>query len=163
MTKKYSKVQALRNLNLSLEPAKEYLTIGSDKYVLCEPTETASCQWRDALVRATRLDSNGKPIGMDGISNSDSLLLSMCLFREDTQGKLQPVNKQTILSWPSKIVRPLVDACKEMGGFDEEDDEDIDSLEEKYKDLGEKISKIKARSNGKHTNEEDKEEPLAKN
>jgi DNA-binding transcriptional MerR regulator len=152
---KTSKLKALREMELSLEPAQELLHIRTPNhlgevvtatYLLKEPSESASCKWRDALVKATKLDNQGKPIGMGDISDSDALLLSLCLFKRENGDDI-PVDKKLILGWPARVVRPLVEACKEMGGMDDEE-ETLEQLEERKQEIEEKIASLRAQDNG---------------
>ncbi len=87
------------------------VSIGGKKYVLKEATADAVRKWRNAQLKATKLGDNGKPISLEGMADTEPLLVSLCLFEEVKEsGKpdsLSPVSLSTVSSWPNRIVGAL--------------------------------------------------------
>ena len=95
-----------------LEPITVPVTIGKKKYSLREASEEAVIAYKDAITSATQIDGQGKPQRITGISGSESILVSKCLFELYEVGgevKERPVLLSTVRSWPSRVVRPLFD------------------------------------------------------
>lgn len=114
------------------------VSINKEKFFLREATEDAARQYRNASVAAARME-DGKVVGVSGVGDIQSLLISLCLFTADT-GKNIPLS--VVRGWPSRIVRPLFDKAKEISQLDEKDT--AATLEEKITKLQEQLSSIKA-------------------
>src|SRR4051812_878860 len=89
----------------SLEPIEVPVRLGSKSYVLREPSEDIACKYRNALLKATKLGSDGKPTSLEGLADIEPQLVSWCLFEVtnpggDDQAKLvKPVPVSVIRGW----------------------------------------------------------------
>lgn len=101
----------------SLAPQEVPVTIGEDRYLLREPTEDAVRNWRNAIARTVRVH-DGKPAGLDGVWDTDSLLVSYCLWKVRDDGALDKLRVEVVRSWPSRIVQRLFAEAKRLGGLD---------------------------------------------
>lgn len=97
--------------------------IGDRSYILREADEGAATEWRLYNMRHTHL-ANGKVVG---VSNADAevLLVSLCLFEKEADGKERRVIVPQIKQWPPRIVRVLFQKAKEISQLSEEKPEDI--------------------------------------
>src|SRR5215469_680837 len=103
-------------------PLTETVKIGSTTYILREADENAARIFRNAAVRGAKMH-DGKVVGVDGVGDIQSLLLSLCLFEtlptksvvgdgaHPFETKNVAVPLQVIRGWPSRIVKPLFDRC----------------------------------------------------
>lgn len=79
------------------------VTIGKDKYVLREADGDATCKWQNKMFRATKLNEEGKPVGLDNVADVEPYFLSLCLFpvvNGEVSDKPVP---ETIIGGPSAI------------------------------------------------------------
>lgn len=96
------------------------VTIAGVSYVLRGATGAASCTYRNAMLAATKLNSEGKPTSLEGMADTEPLLVSLCLF--DSNNVAVPL--ATILNWPNHILKDLYDAAKEISRLDEKKTEE---------------------------------------
>ena len=97
------------------------------RYLLREASEGAAARYRNAMLKATKLGPDGKPISLDGMADAAPLLVSLCLFEVyEHQGvsKDRPVLLSTVVSWPSRVVKPLFEKAKEISELDEDETEE---------------------------------------
>ena len=104
-------------------------------YTLREASGEAAAKYRSAAAACMKM-VDGKTVGISGIGEVESLLVSLCLF--DDKNKL--VKRELINSWPAKIVKALFERCKEISGLDE--DASIESLKKQRDKLNEQIKTL---------------------
>jgi len=75
---------------------------GEVAYELREMTSLMRDQFLDKLATRTRMDAQGRPVGLNKFEGLQSDLLSRCLYRD---GKLVEVKE--IQGWPSSVVSEL--------------------------------------------------------
>ena len=106
----------------SILPKEIPVTLGTEQFVLKQATAGASTKYRDAFLRATKMD-DGKLKGFDGMAATEIYLISMCLFRRFPNGDVL-VSRDVIESWPGEVQKPLFEAIKrispELADKDEE-------------------------------------------
>lgn len=108
----------------SLEPIQVPVKVGGTvRFVLTEASADAVRQYTNFGVRSMKLKGNLKDgVGgidfgnMDGIADSDTYLLSLCLKEADG---VTSVPLATILGWKNAIVDPLVKKLKEISGMED--------------------------------------------
>lgn len=110
-----------------LTPIEIPVKLAGVSYTLREASAGAASKWRNFLLRSTKLSKEGKPVSIEGLADSEILLVSLCLFRADT-GK--PVSTSTVATWPSKIVKVLFEKSKQISGLDEKPDEEDEDKED---------------------------------
>lgn len=98
------------------------VNISGEKYFLREASGEAACNYRNAVLKCTKLGPEGKPSSMEGIASVEPLLVSLCLV--DSEGKRVP--ESLVKSWPSRVVKVLYDKAKEISELDDDTDEDED-------------------------------------
>jgi len=91
------------------------VTIGGVVYVLREADEAAHSSWRNFQISGTKVDDDGKILSMGALADSDAVLLSKCLFKDDV-----PVALEFVKGLPSRISRVLVDKAKKLSEIDKE-------------------------------------------
>lgn len=125
-----------------LAPIEVPCTIGGKKYTLREASGDAACKYRNALLKATKLGTDGKPTSIDGMADAEPLLVSLCLFTAENTA----VPVQVVRSWPQRIQKRLFDEAKRISQLDERDTPA--SIEEKILKLQEERAKLLS-TNGK--------------
>jgi len=83
-------------------------------YELREMTSLARDQFLDKLAARTRLDAQGRPVGLSKFEGLQSELLSRCLFHD---GKA--VDPKDIQTWPSSVVSELYKKAQEINHLSE--------------------------------------------
>lgn len=119
-----------------LTPIQLKVRIGAQEYILREASGDAACRYRNALLECTELDSDGKPKVLRNLANTETLLVSLCLFTKD--GK--PVPEATIRSWPARIVKRLFEQAKLISELDESTT--LDGLRAQREALDERIRQL---------------------
>ena len=98
-----------------LTPISLPVKLQGKTYSLREASEDAACRWRNAVLKAVKPDSNGKPTCLDNLSDTEPFLVSLCLFDD----KDKPVPLPVVRSWSARIVKKLFAAVKEISDLDE--------------------------------------------
>lgn len=135
----------------SLEPITVPVKIAGEDYILKEAGEASASRYLNELMKTTRVvesaDGN-KHATMDGISNTEALLVSLCLFKLDGKtGATKNVDINLIRSWPHRIVKPLYERAELISGLKKVETEE--SLTKQLKDTQEKLKKYqKANQSG---------------
>lgn len=96
----------------SLEPISIPVTLGEKKYVLKEAPEALYCKYLDALMKAgqviERPDGKKEVAAGAGIYETESLLVSYCLFEVTENGGLRAVDQKWVANTLThRIVKPL--------------------------------------------------------
>ncbi len=99
-----------------LTPVELALTIAGREYKLKEVTEAGFIAWRTALLKASKPGPDGKPTSLEGVHETTSLLVSLCLFRD---GK--PVPLEEVRRLPTRVVQALFDKVQDISGLREPD------------------------------------------
>ena len=95
------------------------------------------------MFEGVTLGEGGKPQGIRGLADADSLLLSLCIYRlikDETEEKRIPIPHTTILTWPRKVVKALSDKVKKMSDMDVDDE--TKTLEERLAVLEERAKNV---------------------
>lgn len=106
----------------SLEPVQVKVKVGTALYWLVEASEGDAITYRDYGLSCRRYDSEGTFVGVEGLAESESLLVSLCLRERgpnDEMGK--PVDQETIRSWGSRVVKTLFRRAQEISDLSEPD------------------------------------------
>lgn len=118
-------------LNFDLTLVEVPVTIGTDKYILREASGKAACIYRNAMFGHTTLGPEGNPVSFKGMADIEPLLVSLCLFKADTNS---PVTLDKVRELPSRIVTSLHNKAKEISNLSEDEDT-ADSLDKEQKAL----------------------------
>jgi hypothetical protein len=119
------------------------------RYVLIEPTEGAAIKYRNASIRAAKVNlRRGKPdvANMEGGAEAQVALLSGCVCqatedpnaqehmrdksgkgwkaRRDRSGNPILVPAKELESWGSKVIKPLFEQAKDLGDLAEKDEDE---------------------------------------
>jgi hypothetical protein len=145
---------------VDLEPTKIPVNIGNVRYWLVEADEGAAVQYRDAGIAAARFD-DGNLVGVRGIADVQSLLVSLCLFRaidvtpENPRGRV-PLDKvgnfdkaalvprQMVRQWKPVVVKSLFDTAKKISRLEES--ESVESIDKQIAGLQKRREKLLAAS-----------------
>lgn len=120
--------------------------LNKQTYVLKEASGETAAKYKNAMLRATKLE-DGKVSAIDGMADSELLLVSLCLFRRverDGGTADEPVTVAFVKTLPSRVVSKLYDTAKKISELDQ--DETVEALEKKIKESEEKIKKINSGS-----------------
>lgn len=108
----------LADLQLGSEEKFEW---AGKQYVLREPSGGAVVKYRSALIKASKIGPDGRPtVVSDTLPSLEPLLVSMCVFQIDANGKESPVTDAVVQSWPNRLMKRLFDAAKELSQMDAE-------------------------------------------
>lgn len=125
-----------------LEPVEIPVGIRGVKYILREASSADARKWRNSILSSTKI-VDGKVAGVGNVADSESLLVSLCLFPTDAFGKRmdKPVPLQYILELPNRLVKPLFEEAKRISDLDEKPDTKQE-LVAKIKELQEKLATL---------------------
>ena len=87
-----------------------------------EATADAARVWKNAMAKAVKLGADGKPTSIDGLSDTDSLLVSLCVFDVARNG---PVPITVVRAWPNRVVDSLFRKIKEISMLEDMENEDF--------------------------------------
>lgn len=145
-----------------LNPIELPVTLGTKRYVLREAGGGDAIEYRNAQLRATRLGPNGKPVGLDGLADAESLLVSRCLYEAEPQtGALRTltdgtpdrryrVAEEQVRELPARVLKVLFAEAKRISQLDE--GETVEALEKQAAEIQTRIRELRdeegARKNG---------------
>lgn len=123
-----------------LTPIEIPVSIGKKSYTLREASAGAACRYRNFMLSCGKLGPDGKPISLGDMQDAEPLLVSLCLFESNEDGKEIPVSLPAVRSWRHRIVSDLYRKAKEISGLDRPDTEDelvkqIDLLQKQLDEL----------------------------
>lgn len=135
-----------------LAPVEVPVTVADKKYILREASGDAACRWNNAVSKAYKLSPDGKAVAIDGLPDVEPLLVSMCLYTPDANGKVvvkangdaDPktlVPLATIRSWPSRVQKALFDRAKKISALGETDDAEV--VEKQIEVLQRRLAKLR--------------------
>lgn len=128
----------------SLDLIQVPVSIGGEKYTLCEADEAAGAAYRNARVRGAKLEEGGDVTSLPSdIGGLQALLVCRCLYYCKEDGNLGAlVPQSTVRKWPSRIVRPLFDKVMEISELEEEEDT-TESLEKQIARLEKRLMRLR--------------------
>lgn len=109
-------------------------------YTLREASGSAACQYRNAVMNGMTLGPDGKPVKMEGLADSEPLLVSLCVF-DDRQN---PIALNKVRSWPNRVVKRLYEKAKKISQLDESP-ETVDELIKQRDELTKRIEQLQQR------------------
>jgi hypothetical protein len=121
-----------------LTPAERPVKFRGQRYTLREATEADACTYRNAVLRARKVDADGKLSHFDGLADAGPLLVALCL--RDEAGAAVPL--ATVRSWPSRVVRPLFDWVQRASGLREEEETEA-ALAERLRETEAKLAALR--------------------
>jgi hypothetical protein len=136
-----------------LAPIEIPVTMGKKQYILREASEAVAAKWRNHNMQGIRV-VGGKVAGMDGVGDTQALLVSLCLCETDENGAVltikvgneeipKTVPLAEVRRWHSRIVGPLFDRAKAISKLDEQETEE--TLVEKIGRLQEQLTEMRER------------------
>lgn len=142
---------------------QETVPIMGRKYILREPDGEAATKYRNAQAKSYRM-VDGKLSSIEGVADCEPILISACLYYADDKGNLRTtpdgdpdvryrVPPQKVKTWPARVQNKLFDACIEMGGLNEGDNEEavekqIQVLQDRLKAMREKKERARKDKEG---------------
>lgn len=139
----------IQPIEFDLLPQEVPVTLGKDKYILREAMGDAAVQYTNACIGSQRMDEEGNK-RIVGIADAEPLLVSLCLFRLDTQGNVEKdragrdkhVELSLVRSWPAKVQRKLYETAKEISCLVDPGDT-VESLEKFISQAQKKLAVLK--------------------
>lgn len=120
----------------SLELKEVEVKLAGKEYILREASSAAGVMYRNAMLKATKLNpETGKPASLENFADAEPLLVSLCLVRKE-DGAAIPLT--TIKTWPSKVVTDLFDRAKAISNLEEK--KDIEALTKQRDKLDKQIA-----------------------
>ena len=113
----------------TLEPWFEEFKFQGKQYVLREAGAEAARLWRAAVFRCTKPGVDGKVTITEGLADTDSLLVSHCLFEKNGDGKETPVKLADVrLRFPARVLERLFALVQKESGLEEKPPEEFQLL-----------------------------------
>ena len=112
------------------------------KYILREASGEAAARFNSMRGKCAKY-ADGGVSEVSGIGHIPLFLISLCLFsvKEDGTANLQSTVALSVIQvWPERVIRKLYAKALEISEIDQNDD--LDSLREQYKELGEQSAKM---------------------
>ena len=106
-------------LNFDTTPTRLPVKIDGVEYTLQEANGKAACIYRNTMLKCSKLGPSGKVSSVEGLADVEPLLVSLCLFDSANN----PVSLEKVLSWPSRIIKPLFENAKQISELEEEDED----------------------------------------
>lgn len=139
-----------------IAPVEIPVRVGSRSYILREASEAAASQYKNAQLKAMKLAESAdgsKHSSIDGMAETEALLVSLCLFEKTENGGERTVPILEIKKLPHRIIKPLFEKAEAISGL--QNKETKEEIVKKIKELQGKLQKTNA--------EERTEESEAKN
>lgn len=120
---------------------------GSDgpvkEYLLREASGEAATKWREVVMSATRFNKDGKPSGVQGLSESEPLLVSLCVFPRDAKGGWSDrhITVMEVKSWPARVQKDLFERAKKISHLSEDADTE-EAIQKRIAELTERLREI---------------------
>ena len=118
--------------------------IKGKRYVLREAGEDATCRYRNALARCSKMGPEGNVQSIDGpIADVEPLLVSLCMFEQLPDGtgyKDKSILTGLVRSWPGRIVKQLFERIQDISDMGE----DKESLQKQMTEIQKKLQKMSA-------------------
>lgn len=129
-------------------PREVKVRIGPARYVLREGGGDVVAKFKNAQMRAARASTNGV-VYMDGMADTESLLVSLCLYRADDEGNLRLnkkgdpdpaflVSQEAVKKFTNKVISDLYERAKALAGLNEEEETE-EALERRLASLKRKL------------------------
>lgn len=127
----------------SLEKIEVPVKIAGKDYMLTEVSESGAAKYKNAQMSSTRVvegaDGN-KHATVSGLSDTEGLLVSQCLFEVTANNGRKSVELNIIKTWPHRITKQLFDKAEEISGLGVKETEE--TLKKRLKDTQEKLKKL---------------------
>jgi hypothetical protein len=98
------------------ERRKVDVRIGKDLYDLYEASGASGVHFKNAQMETRVYGPDGVLVGLRNVANLEPLLVSLCLFKKDSD---VPVAKSVITGWPFRIQKALFDKIVEISDLDD--------------------------------------------
>jgi len=98
------------------------VTIDKQSYVIQELDGRQRDKYISDLGGRVKRDKDGKQTGAINLDGMQANLVAMSL-KKVVDGVLTDVNVDTIQSWPAKVSSAIFDACQELSGLNEKNEE----------------------------------------
>lgn len=128
-----------------IAPIEVPVTIKGKSYVLREANEAASARYKNMQFKAMKLAEGidgSKTSSIDGMAETEALLVSLCLFEKTENGGEKNVPLEEIKRLPHRVIEPLFKRAEEISGL--QNKETKEDLVKKIKECQAKIAKLKA-------------------
>lgn len=125
---------------------------GKVLYWLHEASEGDAAKFTSARAKTARM-VNGKVVGVEGGGEIPSLLVSLCLYRADSNGEMprlkdgspdvsRRIPQSVILSWKPRMVQRLFERAKTISELGEQETEE--SLLKQVEEINERLKELRA-------------------
>lgn len=132
----------------SPEPIVVPVTIKDKKYELREAPEGAAAKYQDALLRSMRSQEStdgSKYTVTDRVTETEALLVSLCLFELTENGGFKTVPLTTIQGWVHRVVKPLFETAEKISGLARK--ETKEEIVKKIKELQVRLKRLDTQEN----------------
>lgn len=129
----------------SLEPIQVPVKLGTKDCFLQEASESGASRYKNAALKGTKVTENAdgsKHASVDGVSETEVLLVSLCLFEKTENGGHKNVDLSFLKTLPHRIIRPLFEKAEEISGLKRK--ETKDELRKRLKEIQDKLAKYDA-------------------
>lgn len=126
-----------------LTPIEVPVTLGTKQYLLKEASESAAAKYKNAALKGTRVTETAdgtKQATVDGVSDTEALLVSMCLVEVKSDSTFAPVSVDFIKGLPHRISNALFLKAEEISGLKRK--ETKEEIRKQIKTLQDKLAKL---------------------
>ena len=99
------------------------------QFVLYEASGDAATKYRNAMVSGMTLGPDGKLQKLGKVGDLEPLLISLCLFEVEADGKEKPLHESVIRKFPARVQKALYEEIRTISDLDEHSPE-RETLEE---------------------------------
>jgi hypothetical protein len=110
----------------TLAPIQIPVKFRGKNYVLCEPDEGGTCEWKNRNLQEAEY-RDGRLYKVGKLADGEPFLVSRCLYHANAEG--QPGNLVSLIeirSWPPRVVNSLFEKAKEIGDLNDVNPDDPD-------------------------------------
>lgn len=124
------KVDDLQDLD-GLQPIEIRFNLEGKPHVLVEASADSACRWRNEVMKTAKL-RNGKVSEVGNLADTEPLLVSLCLFKIEEDGKQVDGFRRVrydikeVRRLPARVVKRLFAKCIEIGNLKETPDGEED-------------------------------------
>lgn len=146
-----------------LAPVRVPVRLGARHFVLRPATAGEVIQYRNFIVRTTKVNTQDRSASTQGYADSEPYLLAMCLTEVKEGGREVPVSIQTIKGWRNEVLNKVFDLLQRISGMLEEEEKPTrEQLLAQREELDGKLAELPADPlmNGEHSAADPREEAV---
>jgi len=150
-------IQSLVFDETDLAPVELPVKLGKVNYALLEADEDTAGKFRTAAAKSIKFD-DGKMCGLGDVGSTQALLVSLCLYMADENGKVprrddgtpdysKRVPESVVKKWKASVVKSIFETAKNISDLSEGEDTE-ETLTRQIDDLQKRLTRLQSKKNG---------------